>query len=227
MFECNKKSKYTNEILNWKFARTDYSEWSEVKVQAKRPDSKRASTMGTYRFPRAEPTYSSPYLSWENLLYCGGYSVDGNPYLQNVVQQEKKPYAGFGYFTHQYGTPKEQIEAELTQVKNTLPDYCIIGQELFRRTDIANYYICRRGKISDYIDIDKVLTEYQNLHFPVYKGEKKIRKYANIEMKEFSNPQSVSLDYANPRETEHYVITGLLLGYPIESTISVIMGLVF
>lgn len=108
-----------------------------------------------------------------------------------------------------------------------MPDYCVIGEELFQSADVANYYICRRGKISDYIDIDKVLTEYQNLHFPVYKGEKKIRKYANIEMKEFSNPQSVSLDYANPRETEHYVITGLLLGYPIESTISVIMGLGF
>lgn len=89
LFECNIKAKYTNQITNWKFARTDYSEWSEVKVQAKSPDSKRASTMATYRFPKGELTYSSPYLSWENLLYCGGYSVDGHPYLQNIVQQEK------------------------------------------------------------------------------------------------------------------------------------------
>ena len=52
---------------------------------------------------------------------------------------------------------------------------------------------------------------------------KTIRDYADIPMIRLLDG-TISFDYANPKTAEQYVTTGLLLGYPLESTAALLSG---
>ena len=50
----------------------------------------------TYRYNNGVEPLSSPYISWENLNCCGGWSFDES-YLQTAVQEGKKLCAGITF----------------------------------------------------------------------------------------------------------------------------------
>ena len=74
-----------------KIERTDFKRRSQVKVISYRDDDQH--THRTYRFNKTSNSFSSPFMSWENLDCCGGWAFD-EKYLTHAVQDGKKLYAG-------------------------------------------------------------------------------------------------------------------------------------
>lgn len=183
-------------------------------------NNKRASS--TYTFPNVACDFQSPYLSWENLLHCGGFQVKDDYLKYIAVQQGKKLYAGFGYFTHQHGTPRHKIDDEISRITEALPEDCEFGLEEPQNHNLLNYYVCRKGAVKDYIDIDNALLCYKQMGLDLRSEDDCVKRYCAIEMRDFSQSDKIAFDYGNPSSIGQYIVTGLLLGYPLASTYSLI-----
>ena len=189
------------------------------------------ATMATCRYANA-PGLQSPYLNWDNLNCVNGWVFD-ETYLYTAVQNGKKLYAGFAFHIAKDGAfPGQALpqgfytEREVTEkteaLRNELPGDCVLG---FEQPDSERYlsflrhiYICKTGAISDYIDIDDVMQAYKK--FGIMLNEtigNSIRGLCSIPISSFTNAEY--MDYANPKTTAEWIVTGLLLGYPIETTV--------
>ncbi len=71
--------------------------------------------------------------------------------------------------------------------------------------------------LRDLFDLDSLQRDYVN-----YVGNKAI-DLKKIEDKTLDECIA-SFDYNNPEGDEEFIITGLVFGYPIESTVSIILG---
>ena len=95
---------------------------------------------------------------------------------------------------------------------------------MFNRKNFLFTFICRKGRIADYFDIDNVFEFYSKLGFRLPQNVvDKVKTWCNIEIKDFGGEQA-PFHYSNPYTPEEFITTGLLLGYPLESTASIICG---
>ena len=173
----------------------------------------------TYTFPDAAPGLTSPYLSWQNLNCCGGWSYE-KAYLQTAVQNGRKLYAGCS----EYIGPDETREGKRAMLKallDTLPAGCTAGEEVCLTDRFFNYYICRTGLLKDYFDLEQVFDAYRRLGVVLSEQQRaEIRGYCSVEIKCFGAGQPFS--YSNAQTSPQLITTGLLLGYPLESTVSLL-----
>lgn len=209
-----------------KIERTDFKRRSQVKVISYRDDGQH--THRTYRFNKTSNSFSSPFMSWENLDCCGGWAFD-DKYLTHAVQDGKKLYAGIaiplkGKYFHNAPT-HERAASDLQQLQESLPpEICAGIDEHFPQDRWFRTYICRRGAIKDFFDLDAVFLFYENLGVPVSEHVKNtVYQYCNIEMSGFAS-LSAPYEYYGANSQAELITTGLLLGYPIESTVSLITG---
>ena len=78
--------------------------------------------------------------------------------------------------------------------------------------------------ISDYINLDTVFEFYEKLGHYVSASEKKeVEHLCACEMKLYGTDRA-PFSYSQAGTTAEFITTGLLLGYPIESTVSVLHG---
>ena len=167
-------------------------------------------------------------MSWANLDCCGGWSFD-EEYLRHAVQNEKKLYADISislkdrYFPDAPTTP--EAIASLYQLQDTLPDTLCAGiDNRISNNKHLNIYICRRGAIKDFFSLNIVFLFYQKLGIHLSDQTKdEVSRYCAIEISDFSSSAApyVYYDASSPAEL---ITTGLLLGYPIESTASLLEG---
>jgi len=182
----------------------------------------------TYHFNNIPDCFCSPFISWENLDCCGGWSFD-KEYLAHAVQDGKKLYADISISLQDEYLPEAPTASEaiarLNQLQNTLPDTLCAGID--RRTSSSkffNMYICRRGPIRAFFNLDDVFLFYQKLGVQLSEQTKsEILRHCAAEIRDFSDSSApyVYYDSASPAEL---ITTGLLLGYPIESTASILSG---
>lgn len=206
---------FTN-IHGIQMIRYDSNKTSRVKVVSGK------YSLATYRFPKAEPPYFSPYISWANLDCCGGWRYD-EEYLKTAVQEGKKLYAGISIYIPK-DSSREAMEASIKGVFDTLPEGITGGFEPVCNERYLAYYICREGTLEDYYDIEAVIAYYGKLGIGFSdETAAEIRDLAKVEISCFGS-ESAPIDYANVFTYASAVITGLLLGYPIESTVSLITG---
>lgn len=171
-----------------------------------------------YSFNRVTPAYESPYLSWANLDCCGGWAYDES-YLHTAVQNKQKLYAGCYFYSNQYGTPERTRQA-IEGMLQSLPSDCVGGYEPAQTDRVISFYICRKGCLADYFDIDAVLDYYERLGLRVNEFiRRNVRYIATFEICSFGQPDP-PVDYLSTYDPVSAIITGLLLGYPIESTAS-------
>lgn len=206
--------------------RTDLKRRSHVKVISHHNGSD--YTHRTYRFNNIPDRYFSIYMSWANLDCCGGWSFD-EEYLRHAVQNEKKLYADISislkdrYFPDAPTTP--EAIASLYQLQDTLPDTLCAGiDNRISNNKHLNIYICRRGAIKDFFSLNIVFLFYQKLGIHLSDQTKdEVSRYCVIEISDFSSSAApyVYYDSSSPAEL---ITTGLLLGYPIESTASLLEG---
>lgn len=171
-----------------------------------------------YRFPNVNIEFYSPYLSWENLNYCGGWWHD-DKYLLTAVQKNKKLYADIS----EYIDPdrREEKEQKLELLKQNLPAGILAGEYINYNDKFFSFFICRSGCLQDYFDLEEVFAAYKKLGIDFRKSQKeKIKAFCSSEIRLFGS--NIPFNYGNSETPEELVVTGLLLGYPIESTAAII-----
>ena len=158
-----------------------------------------------YVFKSGVEELKSPYISWENLNCCNGWTYD-EEYLLTAVQKGKKLCSGLTFDT----------EDECNDYISKITDDFLYRAFTTNGWSITFYHvdIVRKGSIQDYIGAKEVLCKYKELNVENI-STKKVRKLLSKPMIELI---SETFDYANPCSIEEYIATGLLLGYPLEST---------
>ena len=214
-----------------KIIREDYKKRSQVKVFSEYKGKRYIHH--SYRFNRVWENFDFPFCSWANLDCCGGWSYDSE-YLDTAVQKGKKLYAG----RHQYlrtpdrrcspGTPmKDEALQQFYAFTKSLPDNIFADIERLVEAEQFLYtFICRKGTIADYFDLELVFEFYKVLGAELPQSLKQaVRELCTKEIKTFGGPNP-PFDYLhlNPAAPAELITTGLLLGYPIESTVSLLCG---
>ena len=157
--------------------------------------------------------YESSFLNWENLIFCSDSWGNGkgvriavdNDYMLSAVQNGKKTCATL------YLSANEKEGKELIA---SLPCDCAAmpyGDRMI--------YVYHRGKLSDFFDFDRIKAIY------VRNGKTSIdwdRVYYlfNLPLEYFGDKQICGFSLQNAARGEELLITGLILGYPVESTVN-------
>ena len=182
-------------------------------------------TMRTYIYPHIKIPFYSPMVRWWNLFYCGGffihgpngenYSTDMN--IVDAVINKQKPI-GFAYFDN------NKMPKVIEKVKKTGLPYSISPGII--RDDYSFIGISQLGTFGKLFDINQLLKSYalmdQNVNIPLLdkSDEKFFRSLKNKPLSYWLN----DWDYARPgKSNRDLALTGLLLGYPIESTVSIML----
>lgn len=206
--------------------REDFKRRSQVKV-VNDYEGKRIC-LRTYRFDFIPEPVEVPYCSWANLDCCGGWSYD-EEYLDTAVQKGLKLFAGRATsLKHPYAPNNptlEEAHQEFEALKSSLPAGCFA--DIASEQISQNYFytfICRTGRIADYIDLEMVFQFYEKLGCAIPASERReVEHLCDYEISRFGTSQS-PFDYARAFSDAELITTGLLLGYPIESTVSILQG---
>lgn len=177
-----------------KIIREDYKKRSKVNVIGFD-----GTPIRTYRFNNV-PEYKHPYLSWENLDHCGGWASD-DTYLLTAVQNSKKPAAQYYYG---YDSVPE-IKTEK-------------GIEVFTKHISDWIFITRSCSLKDLFDIDSIIYAYKKHNIFLDKAD--LMPYMEKPIMDLMKEEF----FINQTTETEIVITGLMLGYPIESTASILQG---
>lgn len=182
----------------------------------------------TYRFNYIPDPIIVPYCSWANLDCCGAWGYDED-YLATAVQKELKLFAGLDtplkgkYFPD--APTLEEAKHEFGVFKESLPSGFFAEEE--KRINVSKFFytfVCREGNISDYINLEAVFGFYKKLGRELSSLEKReVEKLCSIPIKAYGTTEAPFL-YTRAATDVELVTTGLLLGYPIESTVSIIQG---
>lgn len=199
------------------FEKTTYKN-KNCKVDIKSKHNR--GTFMTYRF-KDVPGLDSPFLSWENLNCCGGWVYD-HTYLYTAVQRGKKLLSGF---TLLYCDESEErsVTEKIAVIKSELPDDCILGNEKPYETKngiftFRNHFICKKGALSDHINMDDVISAYERFGIVIdTELAYHIRDLSGTALETFAT-LSIPLIYSNTPTVLDLIVTGLILGYPIEAT---------
>lgn len=187
-----------------------------------------------YRYKNV-PSYQSRYLNWGNLNCCGGWTYD-ETYLYTAVQEEKKLYSNivFTIVNEDYAKQYKQcnfhtektVSSILSKLKSELPDDCVMGfecedKEVYERI-FRSLFICKKGTLNNFYNIDDILRSYEQFGVIIDDAEKhRIRELSDVPLEYFGHDDFV-YKYHQPEFGSQLIITGLLLGYPIESTVGLI-----
>jgi len=186
-----------------------------------------------YRFKNV-PVLDSQYISWGNLSYCSGWNSDIT-YLTTSVQCGKKLFAGIDLSIYEADFVQMQLErfgrkllvenearAMIQELKDSLPSDCLLLQEEPDRQNhmgMTIYFdICKKGSISDFIDLDSVFTAYERLGVQISAdAANQIRELCRVHIEYYAG-KAAPFRYSDASNGVELVVTGLLLGYPLEST---------
>ena len=192
--------KETIELLKW---------WiSESKARPDKLYIQNGNLMRKYKYPRIEQVFTSPLVNDYNLHLCGGWSWSGvsNDECITRVLEYAKP---MGYLHTDKDYPS-MVEDRACVIKATSAN------------DEIGYSIT--GTFGEVFDLDALATDY--IHFFEALGNSELNNqiYNSIQtLKDLPISRFLGgYDYANPQDMYQLILTGLILGYPIETTFSII-----
>lgn len=199
-----KKSIVLNENIHGiKMIRTDFVKRSKVSVVF--PSG---YVIHSYRFNNIPDTFDSPYISWANLDCCNGWTYD-EEYLKRSVYEGKKLYAGI-------------YEAYSSEMLPSVPGI-LAGKEIDPNNPHSNSFVCREGCLADYYDLNAVFEHYKKLGIVLSPASQyKIKNICAYRICDFANRETAPYNYGYSFDAVQLICTGLLLGYPLESTASLI-----
>lgn len=206
--------------------REDFKTRSQVKVVSEFAEKR--TCLRTYRFNLIHEPIEIPYCSWANLDCCGGWSYD-EEYLDTAVQKNLKLFSGRTTSLKSEYSPNcptaEEARCQFDAMKDTLPDGVLGGiEDTAEDTRFLHTFLCRTGSISEYIDLGRVFSFYEKLGVHVSNTERQeIGRLCDIEISCYGTSHA-PLQYVRAVTMVQLITTGLLLGYPIESTASILQG---
>lgn len=165
-----------------------------------------------YRYPDIAP-FKSPYISWLNLDHN---IIHDSQYLRTAVQQGRKLFSML-CITEDI-KEFENIKLRLTMGKTLFVE---IPPRFKSVKPIYNLNVVARGSLSTYFDLDSVLSHYELLGLDgSLFDQQKLRTLFNKPIVKLAEEKIYEI--ASPEGVEELLITGLLLGYPLETTASIL-----
>lgn len=163
-------------------------------------------------FPVCAERIQSPYLSWYNLICCSNNygPIPKIEYMNTSVQNGKKLAATV-------------YPNDVTEYMAMISDSGEKGYYCYPyHTREYEYllYVSKKGTLADYFDYAEVKSVYQESGVEL--NWEKIEHYFAQELSYFGNEEVCDIQLHNGACPEDLMITGLLMGYPIESTIALI-----
>ncbi|MBT2292685.1 hypothetical protein J7E73_26855 [Paenibacillus albidus] len=220
------QGKYRNEqgIGLSGFYRRDYKETSDMVVMGN------GHSMLRYKYPKVSniPFYS-PMVRWHNLFFCGGYSIrfpngertDTYDRLFDAIRTGLKP-TGF------WPLASQELKETLHKVNQT--DLVWKVSDNSHPNFQYEIGVANKGKMKDHFNLNKVIESYQlfskKLGYDLLskKDEDIILCYEDVDLAWFLE----GFDYGDPEKKNHdHVLTGLILGYPVESTVALLTGRIY
>ena len=163
-------------------------------------------------YPVCAEVYQNPYLSWYNLICCSNNygPIPVVSYMNESVQNGKKIAA------------------------TVYPDDALQYMDLIARLGEEDYYcfpfhpreyeymlyVSKKGTLADYFNLDEILSVYKNSGVSL--DEEKMKFYFQQELSWFGNEEECDIEIHKCLGDEKLAITGLLFGYPVESTVALI-----
>ncbi len=160
-------------------------------------------------YPVQAEGYDSPYLSWYNLICCSNNygPVPVVDYMNQAVQNGKKIAATvYPHTAQEY----MQMIADLGEEYYCYPYHTREYQYML--------YVSKKGTLGDYFDLEQLLDVYASCDIKL--DEKKMRDYFSRELSYFGNEEICPIQLHDCVGQEELAVTGLLFGYPVESTIA-------
>lgn len=129
--------------------------------------------------------------------------------MSSAVQQGKKTSATIPVNDKNY-----------KEMESSIPETCGIVPYFITNTEVSMAYIYRRGTLSDYFDFEEVKKVY-TLHGIRNVDWETVFNQFSKPMDYFADEKKCGFDIqAGSINLENTIILGLLLGYPIESTVA-------
>lgn len=180
--------------------------------------------MRTYPYPRVKIPFSSPMVRWWNLFYCGGFGIrdpndvdlSTNEELIDAVIAKKKPIGFASLFD-------EKLQPFVDKVKSTGLPYHVKASG-FRP---GHYFlgVCQTTTFGETFNITLWLMSYTLMSHAantILLDKSDVEFFLSLKDK----PLSFWLkdwNYAHAHSNRDLALTGLLLGYSIESTVSIML----
>ena len=198
-----------------KFIREDQKRRSTVKVK------NGEYTLHTYRMNNV-PFFEHPYLSWANLDCCGGWIYDAK-YLYSAVQKRKKLVSDFDIMIDSANIEdsKNLVQTELNKLAfGDDVDIYLRNPNQWMQKIRWPVIAARKGALRDFFEIDTILSVYEIQGLKISRPE--LSDYFEVPLITLYKGEFRGFDFANVSTNVECVTNGLALGYPIESTASII-----
>jgi len=205
MKEIIAKAKYNYGLCEYQVEKTTEKENISITIE----DLNNDCELGRIVYKNISCEYLSPFLSWYNLIFCSnnyGPAPDYE-YMHQAVQKGTKTAATI-YLSCD--------SPEGIKVIKELPSTC--GATPYGNNMI---FVFRKGTLADYFDLNKIKEIYY-MHGIDYLNWDKVNEYFNKPISFFGDENNCGFSLQSGGIKEEIVITGLVLGYPIESTIAFI-----
>ena len=176
--------------------------------------------IATYRFNNVELPYKSPYLNWQNLDCCGGWDYSKEDLINQFIEN-KKPFASV---TLSFYKDRDAYLLPLIDKCRSM-DGVIVTESTHPNENLRAFSLIREGCLADYIDINKVVECYYALGLSEFceRELNYLNAMANEEMIALAKCDNrFDYNYVNPADFIQWIFNGLFLGYPIESTASIL-----
>lgn len=186
--------------------------------------------MTKYKYPIIETHFHSPLLNDYNLHLCGGWQF-GNIRDEEIISRVINGLKPMGFYVESEDkTEKFQSQLELARnsklpyVMNRLDDEYEYKGKIHYSTRYEIGISCN-GTFNEKFNIDDLIHDYKLYSEKCYKysdynGYIKyivdfLESLRDKEIKEFLN-----FDYPNPKTDLDLILDGLILGFPVETTVS-------
>jgi|UPI00041DD0DE hypothetical protein len=176
-----------------------------------------------YKYPKIQIPFNSKMVRWQNLHFCGGLGIPrpegtnagANDELLQAVIDGLKPV---GFII----TDKPEI-----YINEAMESQCkyIINNNVAWLQNYKEVAIANSGKLKDNFDLNSLIESYRLMSIEVgwnlltKEDESRLLSKGNCNLSDFL----VDWDYANPKSNYDLALTGLLLGFPIESTVAIMI----
>jgi hypothetical protein len=177
--------------------------------------------MQIYRYPKIEAMFRSPMVNDHNLHLCGGWSFPGvvdTECITRVIEGLKPT----GYFVT---SEKKLFEHWLEACRHSgLPHISSVRDQAFAKYEIG---ISVAGKFQEVFDLPRLQHDYLEYINITYRGSdhglcSDVKSLiSTISDKNIS--AYLAQDYSNRATDCATILVGLRLGYPIETTVAVIL----
>jgi hypothetical protein len=186
--------------------------------------------LAKYRYPRCERTFSSPLVNDYNQNLAGGwywqYREDGSQRTKNEfnneiiferVRQGSKPLGGLRYW------PDETLKSGnllLHLLASPLAFHCS------RNDGSLRINICRKGRLKKIFDFKRLAADYiameQAGKCTLLGSSKEIQRFFSS-IEDNCLESYLNFDHLRPVSRFDFILTGLILGYPIENTYALLL----